>query len=78
MVFDLGADVVAEVVHAVAGGRVFRDALEDIVDEFAEQMLILSREAEHPPDDIDGDVLGVRDRSVDHGLAGCDVGEPLE
>ena len=70
MVFDLDAEVVAEVVHAVAGGRVFRDALEDVVNELAEKMLVLSREAEHAPDDIDGNVLGVCDRRVDHGLAG--------
>ena len=78
MVFDLGADVVAEVVHAVAGIRVFGDAFEHVVDELAEQMLVLSREAEHPPDDVDGDVLRVGDSGVDHGLAGRDVGEPVE
>ena len=73
MVLDLGVDVLAEVVHALARAGLLGDALEHVVDEPAEQVLVLGREAEHPADDVDGDVLGVLHRGVDDGLAGGDV-----
>ncbi len=48
------------------------------MDELAEQLLVLLREAEHPADDVDRDVLRVLDRSVDHGLAGSDLTHLVE
>ena len=46
------------------------DALEDVVDELAEHVVVLHREAEHAGDHVDRDVLGVLQGGVDDGLAG--------
>ena len=78
VVLDLGEDVVAEVVHALAGAGLLGDALEHVVDELAEQFLVLGGEAEHAADDVDRDVLRVLHGGVDDGLAGGDVADLVE
>ena len=59
---------------AMRSSNVDVDALDDRVDEAAEQVAVLGREPEHPRDHADGDVLGVVDRPVD----ALGVAEPVE
>ena len=58
--------------------RLFVDPLQHVVDERAEQFLVLLREAEHPSDHVDRDVLRVLDRSIDDGLTGGDLAHLVE
>ena len=54
------------------------DALQRVVDELAEQVVVLDREAEHAGDHVDRDVGGVLGGGVDDGLARRDVAEVVE
>ena len=78
VVGDLGVDVVAEIVHPLLGAGLFGDPLDHVVDELAEEVVVLGGEAEHPADHADRDVLGVLHRRIDDGLARRDVADLVE
>ncbi len=79
VVFDLGADVLAEFVDPVrvpgsSAMRLQRQSCTNVT----EQGFVLLGESEHPTDDVDRDVLCVLDRSIDDGLAGSDLTHVVE
>ena len=76
---DVLGDALVEIgVELVAVGDPFVgrdvDGFEGVVDELAEQVVVLERETEHAGDDVDGDVLGVVQRGIDDGVASVDDG----
>ena len=79
VVGDLAVEVVVERLEAgLADLGLAVDALQRVVDELAEEVVVLQREAEHPGDDVHRDVLGVLLGGVDDGLAGDDVAHVVE
>ena len=73
MIVDLLLDVETEIITTLSGSWFLVDAFQDVVDELAEQLLVLFREAEHPSNHIHRNVLGVLHSGVDDALAGCDL-----
>ena len=69
----LGDALVEVGVELVAEGDPFIgrdvDGFEGVVDELAEQVVVLERQAEHAGDDVDGNVLGVVQRGIEDGVA---------